>query len=661
MNVAAPPPPGHRLAIAVTGHREGNAAFAANRGEIAHVLEGLFDLFTAEIGGNAAPLRLHSLLVDGADQMAMTMGKTRGWELVAPLPFGRTLNVAINAYPLTQEDGEALLAGGEATDPAVQARAAALHGWSGTSRLFELAERDFDVSALLRAKLAAPDNLLAAQTFSFAISQRVALAAKVMIEQSDLLIAIWDGASTSFIGGTGATIVLALEMGCPVLWIDAHSPADWRLLFSAEALAAISRDEPQQADREAILARLVGDAISGGEIHPEHGHGGYAAGVAALDDRYWRGHSARVWHGYRRIEALFGADSFKARFRSLRQTYETPDQILIGSAAPTLGMMAAMEGQDAPFLNRTKAAILRRFAWADGISARLSDTYRGGMILNFLFSAFAIVGGIAYLPFATSDDKWAFALFELSLLVGIMVITITGQKRRWHGRWFETRRAAEYLRHAPILLALGVARPPARWPKGGQTSWPERYARHAIREVGLPQISVTSALLRDAVRLLLLPYVTSQRDYHRLKARRLARTHHNLDKLSEILFLLAIVSVTTYLSLKLGAVLHLIDHNLAGNLSPFLTFLGVMLPTFGASIAGIRYFGDFERFSAISNVATEQLDALAGRIELLLSAPDAAIDYAHAAALAHAADEIVVGEIESWQAVFAGKHVTVPV
>jgi hypothetical protein len=29
--------------------------------------------------------------------------------------------------------------------------------------------------------------------------------------------------------------------------------------------------------------------------------------------------------------------------------------------------------------------------------------------------------------------------------------------------------------------------------------------------------------------------------------------------------------------------------------------------------------------------------------------------------LAHAADEVVVSEIESWQAVFGGKNVTVPV
>jgi len=99
----------------------------------------------------------------------------------------------------------------------------------------------------------------------------------------------------------------------------------------------------------------------------------------------------------------------------------------------------------------------------------------------------------------------------------------------------------------------------------------------------------------------------------------------------------------------------------AEHVSYFFTFLGVLLPTFGGAIAGIRYFGDFERFAAISEVTAEKLDAVHGRIRLLLSGPDCALAYGRAADLAHAADDIVVAEIEAWQAVFGGKHITVPV
>ena len=142
---------------------------------------------------------------------------------------------------------------------------------------------------------------------------------------------------------------------------------------------------------------------------------------------------------------------------------------------------------------------------------------------------------------------------------------------------------------------------------------------------------------------------------------RLAQAHHRLDKLSEVMFILAVGAVSGYLALKGLGALHLIDKEIAGGLSMLFSFLGVMLPTFGGAIAGVRYFGDFERFSAISEVTAEKLDAVAGRIDLLLTAPNSGLDYARVAELAHAADDIVVSEIENWQAVFGGKHITVPV
>ncbi len=358
MKIAAPPAPSPRLSLAVTGHRDEHPDFATNRAAIEQVLTGLFDQIETvakQATSTAAPTRLHSLLVGGTDQMAMALGKARGWELVAPLPFGRELNVAINAAPLTLADGQALLTGGTADDPAVQARAQSLRGWTDASHVFAMAERDSALAALLTAKLAAPQELHAAQAFSFAASERVALAARVMIEQSDVLIALWDGTSTSFTGGTGATVAQALDMGCPVVWVNVRDPAAWRLLFSAEALAGLHAGMPQAADREALLDSLLRDAVGAGAHAKAAAHGSYAAGQAALSAKRWRARSSRLWHGYRRIEALFGADTAKARLRNLRQTYETPEAILSGSAQPLLAATIALPGQDHPFAERIKA------------------------------------------------------------------------------------------------------------------------------------------------------------------------------------------------------------------------------------------------------------------------------------------------------------------
>ena len=100
----------------------------------------------------------------------------------------------------------------------------AIRALYGQARLFELADDDPEVEAAFLAMHDAPDNRAAAQIFAADSSLRVALAAKLVIEQSDFIIAVWDGERTSLVGGTGHTVAAALETGAPVIWIDAAAP-----------------------------------------------------------------------------------------------------------------------------------------------------------------------------------------------------------------------------------------------------------------------------------------------------------------------------------------------------------------------------------------------------------------------------------------------------
>ncbi len=663
---AAPRLPLPTLSIGITGHRLANPVMAANAAAVEESLRALFGWISTQAtpaADGSPPVRLHCLLNDGVDQQAAALAIACGWQLVAPLPFGHRLDCAINAMPDTPADAQALLAGDLPADPAVAECAARIRALSDKARLFELAEQDDAIAALHLARLTHPADQAATRAADFAISARVAMAGRVMVEQCDLLIAVWDGVSTSLTGGTGATIMQSLTLGTPVLWIDANAPQRRRLLFSPEALAHAgdARSDAQigavAAMPEPALGALIAAIMSG----DRDADTGYAAGAEALATPHWHAHSPRLWHAYRRIEAMFGDTSWRTRFRRLRQGYALPGAAAADPMFGTDGAISALPGQEPGFSAGIADAIVRRFAWADGIAAYLSDTYRGGMVLNFLFSACAIVGGIAYLPLSAVKEKWLFSAFELSLLLAILVITIVGRRRRWHGRWFETRRVAEYLRHAPLLLAAGVARPGGRWPKGTRSNWPETYARRAIRSVGLPAAVISADYLRATITTLLLPYAQAQRAYHIDKAARLSRTQHNLDRLSEAMFMLAVLSVAVYLLAKLGGAVGWFSPEIAEMLSPRLSFLGVALPTFGAAIAGIRYFGDFERFAAISEVTAERLEQVISRLDLLAVTPAGALDYTRVAELTHAIDDIVVDEIESWQAVFAGKHVSVPV
>ena len=648
------------LSLGITGHRIANAALAANLDRVQAVLGALCDQIAVEAarimaarGDEPPAIRLHSLLSDGSDQIAARAALARGWQLVAPLPFGLGLNVAINAHSASTAEARLLASGGTPIDPALAARAAAIRKLAGEAQLFELADADAQVTKLYHAALNAPGDVAAAQACAALVSQRVALAGRVLIEQSDIVISIWDGLSRAALGGTGHTIAAALEAGATVVVIDPVAPEQWRVLRSLEAMGV----RGGHATREAQLAAAIAIAIDPG------GDGG----AGALAQEQWRDASPGLFHHYRRVEAVFGGDPDP--WRPLGQRYERPDIVATGSGAPLLAALRALPDGDAAFPGRVAASVLTRRAWADGIATRLSDLYRGGMVGNFLASGFAVVIGMAYLPLGLDNGKWLFALVEFVLLATILIVIHLGRSGHWHDRWFETRRAAEYLRHAPILMALGAARSPGRWPRAGGgmakdaagSAWPEHHARQAIREAGLPQVAVTRAYLLAVLDGLLDAHVVSQRDYHRSKAKRLAQVNHNLERLSGLLFAAAVAAVAVWLAIAGAAALGFLPADLPKSLAKPFTFLGVFFPTFGGAIAGLHYFGDFDRFSAISHVSADKLEAIHQRTHLLLSGPESALDYASVADLARAADAVVVSEIESWQAVFAGKHFTVPV
>jgi hypothetical protein len=642
-----------RLTVGITGHRGGNPALLPDGTRIAAALASIFTEIEAGLAAeraatpalNLQPTRLHTLLAHGVDQLAASAASLLGWEIVAPLPFGRVLNVAINAQPKTHADGLALLAGHDASDPTVRARAQGIHHWSDHARLFQVADRDDEITALFEAMLVSPHDAARARHFHAAAAAQAALAGRVMVEQSDLLVGVWDNGNRDAMGGTGHTIVSALEIGTPVLLLDPSRPEHWSILSSTESLAGWQGHTGQ--DRERLRATI------GKALHARDG-----GRVRTLLDESWHPRGTHASTLYRRIEALFGGES--RRWRSLVQDYEPPEHIARGSAAALVEAATTLPGADQAFVAEVVSDILPAFARADGISTRLSDSYRSGMVANFLLSALAVIVGVAWLPLGIEDSKWIFALVEFGLLATILAITWLGGRRRLHARWFETRRAAEYLRHAPILLLIGVARAPSHWPRATGAGWPEYAARHALRAPGLPEMAVDRPFLRAALQGLLAPHVAAQRVYHNAKARRLETVNQRLDHLAETLFKVAVASVSIWLLMKAGVALHFLPQNWPHATSKFFAFLGVVLPTLGASVAGIRYFGDFERFSAISEVTAGKLAQVEMRIGQLLAGPDTAIDYEGVSRLAHAIDGIVVDEIESWQAVFSGKPIALP-
>lgn len=637
-----------RLSVGITGHRETNVTYRDNVLGIEAALESIFAVLDSTATKECKP-RLHALLALGADLVAVETALRRGWQVAAPLPFGKALNIAINAQPENPEDACNILQGLAANNPLVAANAGRITDIASRVTCFELAERDDCMTTMFIDSLQYPKSPDAVHAFSVAASDRAALAGQVMIDQIDLLIAVWDGHSPGPVGGTKHTITRTLEMGINALWINASSPSEWRLFDNPEALA--NRWHLPVLQNTDALRTIASHRVPHDEIN---------IGAMLLDAQSPPVKSRKRFHAYRRIEAIFGG-SFPASLGSLTQHYMTEDEVVGNESASLLTSARSLIAADTALIAKTESNVVRRFARADAIATYLSDAYRGGMVANLLLAAFAVIGGIAYLPFFDAALKWPFALFEFALLATILLVIVTGRRRDWHGRWFQTRRVAEYLRHAPFMILLGVARPTGAWPHSSDTSWPEDYVRSILREIGLPNAVMDQATLRTALENWIGQHVSTQRRYHIAKAVRLDRINHRLERISEYLFLTAMITVAVYLGAEVAGAYGLIPADNVRHASKLFTFFGVALPTLGGALAGIHYFADFGRFAAISESTANRLEAVERRISTLLDVDDDELDYGRVANIARVVDEIVVSEIEHWQDVFGGKHISVPV
>ncbi|MBS0481142.1 MAG: hypothetical protein JSR96_03130 [Proteobacteria bacterium] len=94
------------------------------------------------------------------------MALVRGYELVAPLPFGRRMNRAINSLTDDPHEVRRLLAGDDALDETTQLHAAAIRHLSDNARIFGLADADDRLAELYLAKLGNPQDAGAAMLFA---------------------------------------------------------------------------------------------------------------------------------------------------------------------------------------------------------------------------------------------------------------------------------------------------------------------------------------------------------------------------------------------------------------------------------------------------------------------------------------------------------------
>jgi hypothetical protein len=401
-HAVAPPRPVMAFQIGITGHR---ALSDCNPQALQAAAAGLFRSLRAEVlrlyaadQASDTPLyqptqpvlRVISGLAEGSDAILAEAALAEGWILVAALPFAHAEFVLDFEPGPTRERFQALL--------------------NQASVVCEL-----DGS---RRRGGEPYSHVGEQ----------------IIEQSDLLLAIWDGLPPRGPGGTGDVVQQAIERGLPTAILPVAGPVatTWRNVGAGGQTSILQAALLPPADDTGFPGAYFRDAPRG-------------AGLARLAVR---GFEATVLVGARSVETA-----------ATLPTTPAPD---------------------------TDSALLSCFLPADHLATEYAARYRAAGLMRYGLILPATAGAFV----AFYGPQWLQAqgfLLQFAALVAVLAFTTHGGWERAQGRFIAYRALAEYLRSARILAPLGAIarRPGAAAYQTRAADWTAWYERAVVRAAGL--------------------------------------------------------------------------------------------------------------------------------------------------------------------------------
>lgn len=624
VELSAPPRPVLALRVGVVGHRPGRLQHA-DSSQLSEAIRDILKMIKEQADSFAmrrrhlfspgpAVLRAISPLAEGTDRQFADAALALGYELCVVLPF----------------------------EP-------------------EEFEKDFPTSESVEQFRALKGR---AQTVFALDGQRgtepnaYASAGSVVINQSDVLIAVWDGYRENKIGGTEHTLDIALGLGVPTIWIDAHAPHHWQIVTKSSPLppsVAGQRSEPTTPGTRAALRRLVRSLLRApAPVQPATKHSKVPTHpLRAISDFYAekrpKNNPAFLWKLFRNVvgDSTLRMPPWKVQGFEASVLKEWPQR------TESSDSLACLIDSLRPY-----------YAWADKAGDLYADRYRSGFLFGYFSAVIAVV--LALLPIAaewfadrnpTGEIVCIVAEGVAILLIVLCVLHSRGQ--RWHERWIDYRYAAELIRHIRLVIPLGGGRPllqsPAHHAMYGnpRDAWGAWYARAVERFIGLPRETIDAVSL-TRVRDDLTKTLEGQRRFHRTAGTRCDRIEHRLH-VTELVLLSATLAC---------CVLHALPH--AGLHARWLEFVPplvlssacAVLPALGAALAGIMNQGEFRRVAKRSGAMARRLDELHRRAESMIASDSSADLHANPVtstqltALANEAASVMTNEVVDWRIVF---------
>jgi hypothetical protein len=637
-----PPKPRFTLAIGIVGHRlrhwddakkgaDGRPLRAEQlqkiAGDIQLVLKAiksaaiqayrdhgaLFD-DTPDAEQRAPELTLVSTLADGADTIAAKAALDLGYALDVPLPFA----VAEYEKDFSSDavDGRIPLQNFRA----LVAQARSVLQLPGQRRT----EADTEKQGNLKENRA------------------YEAAGLTVLNQADILLAIWDGEGSRGRGGTAEMVAEAARQQIPIIHVDANGRAEPRILGGGSELyvTADAVEDLTPVELAMGLAKLVEDLVRPpAEAPSELERLGlierHAPSLASEVDTLKRflGDRFRRWNFRPEFPIMLAMSGVRDRRHTDYQP-KAPAELADGYLALS---------PPAPDCGPSTAMILAEaYGWADTISIRFAQVFRSAVVANFTLAACTIILAVFSLSF-DQEQKILFVFAE-AVLIGLIVFnTVAGWRGGWHRRWFEAREVAERLRTALPLWALGI-RPATFF--GQEPTWTGWYARAIVRSQGMRNAGQNSNWLADA-HSTLQKVLDDQCSYHVKSAEQMGKLEHRLELLGLFLFIATLVLAVVFVGfLYLYPPTH---ENVV-----LVTAISASLPALASAIYAIRIIGDF-------GGSARRSERTLAALELLKKAAERdAGDLRALRVIARAAAEAMLGDVASWRLATESRALDIP-
>ncbi len=575
--------------IGVTGHRSsrlGADQIARIDAQVQSVLtmaaraaEGARRRYDREYADADPILYFVSALADGADTLAAKRALESGWRLLAPLPF------SVETY----------------------------------ARDFSGADRD-EFEAMLDAadSIAELDGL----RDSPMTEERAYLqAGLVTVDQSDVMIAIWDGEEARGVGGTAMIKEEALNAGKPVIWINAAADKPPVLIKPANVETPFSEEIFGEAI-DSIIAPPPREEI-------EHSFAGQAT-RALFAYRTFSDERPHLFNWGSFFQ--FWEKTFAGKLPTVSLWNATPALEIKRARSSTLAQKLQSSPHDQAVFNDL---IIPRFAWADHLAVHYGNLYRSSYFFNYIFAAAAVL--FALIDLVASDfefgSKTIFISIEVTIIVMILGVTIAGKRGRWHEKWIDYRQLAEELRQYRLYfltLGRGVTEDIAQGEGGAAAGWVDWYFDATRREAGMTSGSFAAPEIRVIAETVLTEEIRPQIAYHDRKAHTLHAMEHRLHHLGEYAFGATLIVCLIYLVLAFNAgketEFEKWAYGAKNDIKGMVTLLTGFLPSLGAAFFGIRVQGEFGSTAERSHATAAQLKTIASKFELLVDGDKPRLD-----------------------------------